>query len=67
MREVSPRLVVAMHYRTAAVNFLEPIDGFVDALGARTELLETSEATVEPLLGSTDDPTLAVFAPPLSD
>jgi L-ascorbate metabolism protein UlaG (beta-lactamase superfamily) len=64
--ELRPRLVVPMHYRTAAVNFLEPIDGFVDALGARTERLDTSEATVEPLLGSVEDPTLVVFAPPLA-
>jgi len=64
VRALHPRLVVPMHYRTAAVNFLEPIDGFIESLGARTELLETSEATVEPLLGVPDDPTLVVFAPP---
>jgi L-ascorbate metabolism protein UlaG (beta-lactamase superfamily) len=35
VRAVGARLVVPMHFRTAAVNFLEPPDGFLEALGAR--------------------------------
>ena len=34
VRSLAPRLVVPMHYRTAAVNFLEPPDAFLAALGA---------------------------------
>jgi L-ascorbate metabolism protein UlaG (beta-lactamase superfamily) len=63
-RELRPRLVVAMHYRTEAVNFLDPPDAFLEAYGARVERLETSEAEVEPLLGSGDEPAVALLAPP---
>jgi L-ascorbate metabolism protein UlaG (beta-lactamase superfamily) len=64
VREVAPRLVVPMHYRTAAVNFLEPPDAFLDALGARVERLEASEAEVEELLGSAEEPVAALLAAP---
>ncbi|HEV8180565.1 MAG TPA: MBL fold metallo-hydrolase [Gaiellaceae bacterium] len=64
-RELRPRLVVAMHYRTEAVNFLDPPDAFLEAYGARVERLETSEAEVEPLLGSREEPVVALLAPPL--
>ena len=37
VREVGPRLVVPMHFRTPAVNFLEPPEAFLEALGARVE------------------------------
>jgi L-ascorbate metabolism protein UlaG (beta-lactamase superfamily) len=33
VRELRPRLVVPMHYRTERLNFLEPPDAFLDALG----------------------------------
>jgi L-ascorbate metabolism protein UlaG (beta-lactamase superfamily) len=33
VRELAPRLVVPMHYRTEAVNFLDPPDAFLEALG----------------------------------
>jgi L-ascorbate metabolism protein UlaG (beta-lactamase superfamily) len=59
-----PRLVVPMHYRTAAVNFLEPPDAFLDALGARVERPPASELAVDQLLGAPGDPTVAVAAPP---
>jgi L-ascorbate metabolism protein UlaG (beta-lactamase superfamily) len=63
VREVDPRLVVPMHYRTPAVNFLEPPDVFLDALGAPVERLETSETDVGPLLraGGT---AVVLLAPP---
>jgi L-ascorbate metabolism protein UlaG (beta-lactamase superfamily) len=65
VRELAPTLVVAMHYRTPdGLAFLEPPDAFLEALGARVEQLETSEADIEPLLGSPDDPVVALFAPP---
>jgi len=66
VRELSPRLVVPMHYRTEAVNFLDPPDAFLEALGARVERLEESEAEVEPLLGAAGDPTVVLLAPPLA-
>jgi L-ascorbate metabolism protein UlaG (beta-lactamase superfamily) len=64
VRSVAPRLVVPMHYRTPAVNFLEPPEAFLDAFGARVERLEASEAGVEELLGTAAAPTVALLAPP---
>ena len=66
VRELRPALVVPMHYRTPAIDvgFLDPPDAFLEALGARVERLETSEAEVDSLLGSRDEPAVALLAPP---
>ena len=47
------------------MNFLEPPDAFLDALGAEVERLDSPEAELEPLLGSTGSPRVALLAPPL--
>jgi L-ascorbate metabolism protein UlaG (beta-lactamase superfamily) len=65
VRELAPRLVVPMHYRTDAVNFLEPPDAFLEAVGASVTRLDTNEADAEPLLGERGAPTIALLAPPL--
>jgi len=65
VRELGPRLVVPMHYRTEAVNFLEPPDAFLAALGAETTRLDTTDAEAEALLGTRSEPTVALLAPPL--
>jgi L-ascorbate metabolism protein UlaG (beta-lactamase superfamily) len=65
VRTLRPRLVVPMHYRTEAVNFLEPPDAFLEALGARVEKLAASELVVEDFLGTADDPTVVLPAPPV--
>jgi L-ascorbate metabolism protein UlaG (beta-lactamase superfamily) len=64
VRELAPRLVVPHHYRTEAVNFLEPPDAFLAALGAPVERLDASEAEVAPLLGSREEPRVALLAAP---
>jgi L-ascorbate metabolism protein UlaG (beta-lactamase superfamily) len=64
VRALRPRLVIPMHYRTEAVNFLDPPDEFLAALGARLERLNESELEVEQLLGTPEDPTVALLAPP---
>lgn len=65
VREVRPRLVVGMHYRTPdGLEFLDPPDAFLEALGSRVERLETSEAELEPLLGSREASVVALLAPP---
>ena len=64
VRELRPALVVPMHYRTPAIGFLDPPDAFLEALGARTERLDSSEAEVEPLLGTREEPVVALLAPP---
>jgi L-ascorbate metabolism protein UlaG (beta-lactamase superfamily) len=63
VRTLAPRLVIPMHYRTPAVDFLEPADDFLTALGARTEDVG-SEVVAEELLGTRDDPVVAMLAPP---
>lgn len=64
VRTLRPRLVVPMHYRTDAVNFLEPPDAFLEALGDRVERTESNELEVERFLGTADEPILALLASP---
>jgi L-ascorbate metabolism protein UlaG (beta-lactamase superfamily) len=64
VRELAPRLVIPMHYRTPAVNFLEPEDAFLEALGAHVLRLDGSELTVEEALGTRAAPNVARFATP---
>ena len=66
VRSLAPRLVVPMHYRTAAVNFLEPPDAFLAALGADVTRLETSDGELDALLGTSAAPRVVLFAPPLA-
>ncbi len=66
VRSLAPRLVVPMHYRTAAVNFLEPPDAFLAALGADVTRLETSDGDLDELLGTSAAPRVVLFAPPLA-
>jgi L-ascorbate metabolism protein UlaG (beta-lactamase superfamily) len=66
VRELRPSLVVPMHYRTDAVNFLEPVDGFLEALGARVERAEGSEAELDYRAGSPDEPLVLVLAAPVA-
>ena len=62
VREVGPRLVVPMHYRTPAVNFLEPPDAFLEALGARVERVDNEIEAGELLDGA--EPVVALMAAP---
>jgi L-ascorbate metabolism protein UlaG (beta-lactamase superfamily) len=65
VREVGPRLAVPMHYRSEAINFLDPPDAFLDALGARVARLDGSVVDLEPLLEG-DELVVALLAPPLA-
>ena len=47
VRAIGPRVVVPMHYRTAAVNFLDPPDEFVAALGMPVTEVGSSEVEVD--------------------
>jgi L-ascorbate metabolism protein UlaG (beta-lactamase superfamily) len=64
VRELGPRLVIPMHYATPAVNFLEPPDAFLEALGAEVERLDSPEAEVEVLLAAADRPRVVLLAAP---
>jgi L-ascorbate metabolism protein UlaG (beta-lactamase superfamily) len=66
VRDVAPRLVLPMHYRTPAVNFLDPPDEFLAALGVEGTNLESSELEVEAVIGTREAPTVALFAPPVA-
>src|SRR5690349_8700674 len=59
VRTVGPRLVVPMHFRTPAVNFLEPPDAFLEALGARVEHVGQEIETDELLDG---EPVVALMS-----
>lgn len=64
-RALAPRLLVPMHYRTPAIDFLEPVDGFLHALtAAEVERLETSECETAALLASRSGRTAVLLAPP---
>ncbi|HEY6835794.1 MAG TPA: MBL fold metallo-hydrolase [Gaiellaceae bacterium] len=62
VRSLEPRLVVPMHFRTPAVDFLEPPDEFLDSLGAPVERLDSNDAATDGLLG--EGMRVALFAPP---
>ncbi len=63
VRALRPSVVVPMHYRTASINFLEPADAFLEALGARVERLQESDFAVEHLLGRADLLVVSPAAP----
>jgi L-ascorbate metabolism protein UlaG (beta-lactamase superfamily) len=58
-----PRVAVPMHYRTVAVNFLEPLDGFLEAFGGTVAQLPRPELVVDEHLG--DETVAVVPAAPL--
>jgi L-ascorbate metabolism protein UlaG (beta-lactamase superfamily) len=66
VRELAPRLVIPMHYRTEAVNFLDPPDAFLLAAShAEVRTLDLPEAELEDLLGTAGRPVIAMLAPPM--
>jgi L-ascorbate metabolism protein UlaG (beta-lactamase superfamily) len=46
VRDTCARVVIPMHYRTEAVNFLDPPDEFLEALGAPVERFESNEVEI---------------------
>jgi L-ascorbate metabolism protein UlaG (beta-lactamase superfamily) len=66
VRALRPRLVVPMHFRTEAIDFLDPPDAFLAALGARVERGAESELELEELLGAVGEPTVALLMAPAS-
>jgi L-ascorbate metabolism protein UlaG (beta-lactamase superfamily) len=64
VRALRPRLVVPMHYRTGAINFLEPPDAFLGALGTRVERVDESWFEAEHFLGVADQPTVTLLSVP---
>ena len=58
VRMIAPRVVVPMHYRTPAVNFLEPPDEFIAALSMPSRKVPSSEVDVDAIEG------VVLLAPP---
>jgi L-ascorbate metabolism protein UlaG (beta-lactamase superfamily) len=63
-RELSPRLIVPMHYRTPALDFLEGPEQFLESVSGRVERTGASEIEAESLLGTREEPVVAVLDPP---
>lgn len=66
VRELRPRLVVPMHYRTPAISFLDPPDAFLEALGSGVEHVASDRIRVEDHLGTPDLPATVVLTAPIS-
>ena len=66
VRTLAPRLAVPMHFGNAAVNFVEPPDAFLEALGGDVRRLETSEFEVGDVIGDAGSTVTVVPAPPLN-
>ena len=64
IRELEPRVVVPMHYRTELIGFLDPVDPFLDALGAPVVRLD-ADADLGPVLDR-GETTVALLAAPSS-
>ena len=64
VRSLTPRIVIPMHYRTDAIDFLDPPDDFLAALGWPTRRLAASEAEIEPLLGADGSQAVLLLAAP---
>jgi L-ascorbate metabolism protein UlaG (beta-lactamase superfamily) len=64
VRELKPRLVIPMHYRTRAVNFLEPPDAFLAACDGDVRAVDGSEAELDGLLGNGVRPVIGLLTAP---
>ena len=62
LRELAPKVVVPMHYRTELIGFLDPVEPFLESLGAPVERLGV-EAALGPLLEH-DSTVVALLDPP---
>jgi L-ascorbate metabolism protein UlaG (beta-lactamase superfamily) len=58
---IAPRLVVPMHFRTDAADFLDPPDAFVAAFGRPVRELDTNEMDVEALLAPPGETSVALL------
>jgi L-ascorbate metabolism protein UlaG (beta-lactamase superfamily) len=64
-RELKPRMIVPMHFRTPAIDFLERPDAFMKSVTGKTERPGESEIDTDELIGTRKEPVVAVLEPPL--
>jgi L-ascorbate metabolism protein UlaG (beta-lactamase superfamily) len=62
--ELSPRLIIPMHYRTPAIGFLEGPEEFLDNVNGRVEQAGATEVELDDLLGSREEPVVTVLDAP---
>jgi L-ascorbate metabolism protein UlaG (beta-lactamase superfamily) len=62
LRELAPRVVVPMHFRTELIGFLDPVEPFLESLGAPVERFGV-DADLGPLL-ERDSTVVALLDPP---
>ena len=63
---LAPRLVIPMHYATPAVNFLHPVEPFLDVM-ERVELVESNVLEVSPARVRELPTTVFVLKPPVKE
>jgi L-ascorbate metabolism protein UlaG (beta-lactamase superfamily) len=65
VRRLAPRIAVPMHYATANIGFVEPVDGFLEAAADLDVVrLESPEFELEDLAPPAGDTRIVVPAPP---
>jgi L-ascorbate metabolism protein UlaG (beta-lactamase superfamily) len=63
-RELAPLVIVPMHFRTPAVDFLEPPDEFLAHAPGGVQRPEASEVTVEDFIRSREEPVVLFLQAP---
>ena len=63
-RELAPLVVVPMHFRTEAIDFLEPPDEFLANAAGSVERPGASEVQLDRSLGSREQPVVLLLAAP---
>ncbi len=66
VRSLRPRLAIPMHYRTPAIEFLDPPDAFLAALACDVHRPGADRTTLDDHLGTPDRPGVVVLEPPAS-
>lgn len=62
--QVSPRIVIPMHYRTDAIDFLEPIDPFLDEVDSEIVRLKTNDWDSDSVQPGGPEPVVVVPSAP---
>jgi L-ascorbate metabolism protein UlaG (beta-lactamase superfamily) len=62
--ELSPRLIVPMHFGTPMADFLGGPEEFLDHVSGRVERPGAAEVEVEELVGAREEPVVALLDPP---
>jgi L-ascorbate metabolism protein UlaG (beta-lactamase superfamily) len=64
VESLGPSVVFPMHYRTKAINWLEPPDAFLDAVDGSVLHVQGAEVTIDELLENREPRSVVMFEPP---